>query len=597
MRRLRRHRLALGLMGLALLLGAWGALGVAEVMSARRQAAAAEAAARDAANLVGSGDLEGARVRLGNALDSLVAAQRSLSSPWVAPARLVPYVGSEVRAAEAGVVAVRNTSQATLDLLSFVLADRAPIYAEGRLEPEGLAGLRTTLAGALGVVADARGALNAAPRPRLGFVAERFAEADRVTASLYDTLSGALPLVDRLSAAARGEDPYRLLLVLENGAERRATGGLPGWYTVLHIDETGVSLDAFGSVVGALQARDAAGKHIAVEAPVDYIRRYGEFMANTTLWANVNLSPDFPTVAEVARRLYAVGTGVEVDAAARVDLVGLGYLLDAFPTLTVGDVPLEGAALATDFLIDSYRQFPDDTRPGEQNAFLGEAVQEVFSQLVGGAAADRAAVFSALRRATAERRMALVTGEAAVDSMLAAAGADGGVLPGGHGDLMVTTQNFGRNKIDLFTTTAFEVGLAADDCRVEGGLTLVLMNATPAGMEFMPRGNLVNYGRWMVTVYPPRGASVMGLEVNGQPVGGAFLEEFGRTAVSVIVDADLGESVSVTVRWAETLTQPGYTLTLQPQPLVVPATLAVNGETPVRFVETVRREFPGFCRG
>lgn len=594
--RVRRHKIALSLIAVALLVGAWGALGAAQVLSARRQAGAAENAVREAAELVSSGDLEGARDRLTSAVDSLAAAQGSLSSPWVGPFRLVPFAGTELRAAEAGVVAVRRTSLAAGGLLDFVLSDRAPLYAGGRLDPAGLSALHGELSEALGYVADARGALNAAPHPRSGFVARRFKEADRVTASLHDVLSGALALVDRLTTAATGGNPYRLLVLLENGAERRATGGLVGWYSLVEVDGSGVRLSAFGSVVGALQVRDASGQLVTVEAPADYVRRYGEAGANTTLWANVNLSPDFPTVAGVARRLYQVATGVEADGVARVDLVGLGYLLDAFPGLTVAGQPLEGETLATDFIVDSYRRFPD-SRPGEQNTHLGQAMQEVFGQLVGGAQAGRTAVLQAIQQAVATRRLSLVTGDVTVNTMLAVAGADGAVLSGGPGDLMVNSQNVALNKIDLFTQTALSVKVAVQGCRVDGEASLTLANATPEGVEWLPHGGLGNHGRWLVSIYVPRGAAVVALMVDGLPAEGSLLEEFGRTVASVRVDAAPGQSATVTVRWQENLVEPGYTLTIQPQPLIVPAALSVNGEPPVPFVETARRDFPGICAG
>jgi len=595
--RVRRRKVVLGLVILALLIVAWGAVAAFEVLSARRQASAAEASAREAAELVGSGDLEGARVALQRALDSLDSAGSALASPWVSPLRLVPYAGTELRASEAGITGVRATSLAALGLLDYVLADRAALYAAGRLEPAGLEDLERVLSAALGHAADARAVLSAAPHPRLGFVARRLEEAERVTSGLYDAMSGAVPLVDRLAEAASGDRPYRLLLLLENGAERRATGGLEGWYALVEVGREGVHLPAFGSVVGPLQVLDAAGQYVAVEAPADYLQRYGEFLANSTLWGYVNMSPDFPTVADVARRLYQVGTGVEVDAVARIDLVGLGYLLSAFPGLTVEGQTLDGSILATGFLIESYRRFPDDIRPGEQNSYLGAAIQEVVDQLLTGVRADRSEVLKALLRTVGERRVSLVTGDAAVDAMLAVAGADGAVLPGDPGDLMVTTQNLAYNKIDLFTATELAVGLSADRCRVAGEVSVTLTNTTPADMDWLPHGTLGSTGRWMVSVYVPRAAAVLGLEVDGVPVEGTLLEEFGRPVASLIVDAQVGESIGVTVRWQEQLTEPGYTLTIQPQPLLVPATLSVNGEPAVPFVETQAREFADVCRG
>jgi len=224
-------------------------------------------------------------------------------------------------------------------------------------------------------------------------------------------------------------------------------------------------------------------------------------------------------------------------------------------------------------------------------------MQEVFQQVLRGTPADRSAVVSAVRRAVAENRLSLVTSNSETDGMLAQAGADGAVLPGAPGDLMVNAQNFAANKIDIFTETALAVDVRVEGCRVEGAVTLSLKNATPSDMEWLPQEKLGNTGRWMVSVYIPRGAAVLDLQVNGQTSGGAYLEEFGRTVVSVIVDADLGASATVTVRWQESLTEPGYTLTIPAQPAVVPATLALNGADPIRFVETFRREFSEACSG
>ena len=596
-RRLRRHKVALVLLLLALLIVAWGGVAAAEVLSAQGQASAAEDSAREAADLVAAGDLEGGSAALHRALDALDEAQASLASPWVGPLRLAPFAGTELRAAEAAVVGVRSASLAAAGVLDYLLADRAPLYSAGRFELEGLESLAVVLSEALDHAADARAALDGAPDPRLGFVARRLEQARELAADLHDALNGAVPLVDRLTEAASGTRPYRVLLLLENGAERRATGGLAGWYALVEVDEEGAHLPAFGSVVGALQVVDNEGEFVAVDAPDDYLQRYGDLQANTTLWAYVNLSPDFPTVADVARRLYQVSTGVEADAVARVDLVGLGYLLDAFPGLTLEGQELDGSALATGFLIDSYRRFPDDTRPGEQNAYLGEVMQEVVGQVLGGAHSNRGDLLQAVRRAVGERRLAVVTADAAVNTMLSVANADGSVLPGGPGDLMVTTQNLALNKVDLFTRTSLTVQVTADLCRVAGEVSLTLTNAVPAGMDWLPHWTLGSLGRWMVSVYVPRGATVLSLEVDGVPVEGTFLEELGRPVASAVVDAEVGESVEVTVRWQEQLTESGYTLTLQPQSLVVPATLSVNGEPAVPFLETQVREISGMCAG
>lgn len=593
----RRHKVTVGLLAVGLLIVAWGAGAALKLFSAREQALAAEAGAREAAELVGSGDLESARGTLQEAVASLDSAGSWLASLWVGPLRLVPFLGTELRASEAGIAGTRSTLLAALGLLDYVLADREPVYDAGQLRPAGLEALGRALEEALGHAADARTVLSTAPQPRSGLIAHRLEEAGRVTADVHDVLKGASTLVDRLGEAASGGRPYRLLLLLENGAERRATGGLAGWYALVEVDREGIHLPAFGSVVGALQLVDEAGGFLAVEAPADYLQRYEQYQANTTLWANVNLSPDFPTVAGVVRRLYGLATGIEVDAVARADLTGLGYILSAFPGLTVEGRELDASTLATGFLMDSYQRFPDDTRPGEQNAYLGAALQEVVGQVFTGIWADRSEVFRAVRRTVAERRVSVVTGDPGIDAMLAAVGADGALLPGGPGDVMVTTQNFATNKIDFFTETHLAVGIGFDGCRVAGKISLTLTNATPGGLEWLPHGSLGNAGRWMVSIYLPPGAVVGSLELDGALVEGTIMEELGRPVVSLTVDAALAESVEFEVRWEEQVTGRGYTLTVRPQPLVVPARLAVNGEAAVPLVETYVREFADVCVG
>ncbi len=564
------------------------------MFGARRDAIAAEAAVREATDLASSGDLEGSREVLQRAVDSLDSARAGLRSLWVSPLRLVPYARTELSAAGAGVEAVRHTSLAVLGLLDYLLADRAALYTAGHLEPSGLRELGEALDVAIGHVETARDIITAAPHSRLGSVARRLEEADRVTASLSETLNGAAPLVDRLAEATEGGRPYRLLVLLENGAERRATAGLVGWIVLFEVADGTVRLER-SDTPWVLSALDVSGELIRVEAPPDYVRRYGEFLANSTLWLNVNLSPDFPTVAGVASRLYAASTGVTVNAVARIDVAGLGYLIDAFPDVTVEGREIVGATLSTDFLFDSYRRFPES--PAEQDEYIASAVQEVFGQLIGGASAERSVFLQAVQRAVSERRLALVTDSGATNAMLAAVGADGAVLPGGAGDLMVTTQNFAANKIDLFTRTDLTVAVVPDGCDVRGEISLTLTNATPPGLDWLPHQAMGNGGRWMVSVYLPRGAGVLSLEVDGRPVEGSFLQEFGRRVVSLIVDAEVGASVGVTVRWQEQLTEPGYTLTVQPQPLVVAGTLSVNGEPPAEFVETHRRELLNVCEG
>ena len=83
---------------------------------------------------------------------------------------------------------------------------------------------------------------------------------------------------------------------------------------------------------------------------------------------------------------------------------------------------------------------------------------------------------------------------------------------------------------------------------------------------------------------------------DGEITDGSVQNEQGRPVAATLAAIPAGESVTITVRWQETLTEPTYHLTLQPQPLVNPATLTVSGWPPQSFTRTAAFETPTDCR-
>lgn len=579
-------RRLLGVVGL-LLVGV-GVLGVVNLFQARSLANGARADILAAVTSAENGEFATARAGLTTAVDRLDTAIGRIDSPWASLVGALPYVHTEIRAGAGGIAAVREDSLAILDILDFVLADRPPLFERGRIDPNAVAWLETSLGTALDHATAARRAIDDAPSPRLGAIRGSLVEVDDTTAALMDVLSGGRTLVARITEAATGGEAFRVLVLFENEAELRATGGLIGFLALLEIDDGEVTL----SRIHRSGLRDPTGGFVSVDTPADYLRRYGEFRANTTLWLNVNMSPDFPTVADIAGRLYEGVTGIRPDLVVRVDLVALGYLLEAFPGITVDGVPLEPDTLATSFLIDSYNRFSE----AGQDVFVASVVRQVFDQVLGGAGADMTVLVNGLRRAVRERRIAFFTDDGAVDGLFARAGVDGRVLPGAPGDVEVVVQNFAANKIDIFTATAISVDIDPIGCLVDGEVTITLENRLPDGAEFPSDYGFGGTGRWWVSFYLPTGAEIVDLSVDGEPSGGTTDIELGRPVASMLVRAEPGDGTAATVRWQEEITGPEYRLRMQPQPLVVPATLSIGGGAPTVFLETKTVSIPTDCK-
>ena len=113
-------------------------------------------------------------------------------------------------------------------------------------------------------------------------------------------VTGALDASANASQVAPGmlgaQDRRNYLLMIQNNAETRASGGIPGALAVLTLDDGKLSLGAQSSAgeVGVMQPTlpvDAEQQQI-------YSGRLGKYMQD------VNLTPDFPTTASTAQAMW-----------------------------------------------------------------------------------------------------------------------------------------------------------------------------------------------------------------------------------------------------------------------------------------------------
>lgn len=179
--------------------------------------------------------------------------------------------------------------------------------------------------------------------------------------------------------------PRNYLLMIQNNAETRASGGIPGALAVLNFDGGKLTLGAQGS------ATDVG--MMSPSLPVDpeqqqiYSGRLGKYMQD------VNLTPDFPTAASTAQGMWERKTGQHVDGVISIDPVALGYILDAtgpvkithpeLIALASRGLPTEltGQNVVKTMLSDVYAKIP---QPKLQDAYFAGVAQETFTALSNG---------------------------------------------------------------------------------------------------------------------------------------------------------------------------------------------------------------------
>jgi hypothetical protein len=205
---------------------------------------------------------------------------------------------------------------------------------------------------------------------------------------LHD-MTGALDTAASASQIVPGmlgvEGRRNYLLMIQNNAEVRASGGIPGALAVLTLENGKLTLGKQGSATDL----GAMAPTLAVDPEQQQIfsGRMGKFMQD------VNLTPDFPTAATNARAMWEKKTGEPVDGVISIDPVALGYILDAtgpvkisnpeLVALASGGLPTElnGQNVVRTLLSDVYAKIQ---RPQLQDAYFAGVAQEIFVALSDG---------------------------------------------------------------------------------------------------------------------------------------------------------------------------------------------------------------------
>ena len=118
------------------------------------------------------------------------------------------------------------------------------------------------------------------------------------------------------------------------------------------------------------------------DAPDDYRTRYTQFDPATTL-QNVNLSPDFPSVAQVLMSLAPQAGLTKVDGVLAVDPQGLAALLELTgPVDVVGwPTPISAENVVKVTLSEAYAEFAETP---ERADFLGDVAQVAVDAATSG---------------------------------------------------------------------------------------------------------------------------------------------------------------------------------------------------------------------
>lgn len=468
----------LALLALLLLAAAWTGYQSWRVNQDLR-AAIGDASALEAA--IETGDQPAAEAALDD-LDrhTASASDRTGGVTFSVLARM-PMVGDDVDGVRVAAAVVSDLTQDALTPLVDEATDlESFLPRQGRVPVDRLGDLQGPVATAHDAFADASARLDEQDASAyVGPLKSKYRElARRVrdAARVLETADTALQVMPDMLGRS-GERNY--LLVFQNNAEVRSTGGLPGAVSVLNATDGRL----------ALTRQVAASALGRTEAPVLPLTEAEEQIYGPQLgvfFLDANFTPDFPRTAELMKARWEQVYDDRVDGVLAVDPVALSYLLAVTGPVQVGDVEINGDNAVDELLHQVYLRYEN---PPDQDEYFKRVARAVFDKVTAGEG-DPQDILRALARAGSENRLYVHSFEAQEQEVLAGTDVAGQLVkePTERPHVGVYLNDTTASKMSYFLRT--KVRVDATSCsggvQVLDGLARLRSLAPPDAGETLP---------------------------------------------------------------------------------------------------------------
>ncbi len=316
------------------------------------------------------------------------AAYLHTSNPvWAALAH-VPRYGGDVQAIRSTVGALHTLANDALPLMADAANDINPdaiSMADGTISVPGLDTAVPKLAKANAAVLRANNEMQSTDGATLGMLQrqlEPVKEQFLTLASTSDGMARAARLLPSMLGTNGDGAPRNYLLLAQNNAEIRATGGIAGSLGLLTVTGGHVEMHDFVPAAG-FEKLDQPVVQLTDNENTIYGERLGEFMQD------VNFTPDFARAGQIATAMWGAKYGDHVDGVIAIDPVFLQQVLAVTGSVTVTQggytATLDGGNTASVLLNEVYHQLQGND---DQDAFFSNASKTAFDKILHSSGAD-----------------------------------------------------------------------------------------------------------------------------------------------------------------------------------------------------------------
>ena len=490
------------------------------------------------------------------AQQSSAAARSDVEDPAFRMATRLPWVGDDLAAVSAVAVTVDDIATQVLPPLlnlADVVDPSSLEVSNNTIDLAPLVAAAPVLKTADDTVAQQQDRIDAIDRGSLtSTVGNGVQELSTSLAKLRSLTSAGARLTELVPPMLGADGPRRYLVVFQNLAELRSTGGIFGSYAVLTANDGHLEVSGQGATSRTIGRFDTPITPLTAEQTTIYDTNIA------TIPMDVNFTPDFPLAADLFSKMYQERIDpAALDGVIAVDPVALADVLKGFDPVTVNGLTIDSNTVVKFLLSDAYTLFTDKDQ-SDRDAFLAQANAAAFDA-VTGAPRDIGAVVDGLREAASEHRIMLYSTHPEEQAELRAAGFTGQLPDSDPANdptfgIFLNDRTYAGSKLAYYLSGAVDV--TATSCSADGSREVTAtvdldFDAPSSGLPEHVSGSgtkpyvLVTEFR----VFAPTGATVTGAEFDGTPASIINGTDLGRSVGRFTVDVPPGSTPKVTVHF------------------------------------------------
>ena len=342
------------------------------------------------------------------------------------------------------------------------------------------------------------------------------------------------------------KETRRYLLMVQNNAEIRSTGGIAGSFSILTAKNGKLSMGFQGSIQDLRP----------LDKPILPLTKSEQAVFSNDLGTNLldaNFTPDFPRTGQLAQAMVAKGLDTKVDGVISVDPVALSYVLAGTGPIRIPGGPVLDQTNAVDLLLNKTYVLLKDR--DQQDSVFEVAARSIFDVVKEGRG-DSRLVIDGLVKSASENRLMVWSSHESEQALIEPSGVSGELSGNGgrtpHVGLYLGDAASTKMEYYLDYNTTVSVGRCLRGDVQEINTTTELTSNAPANAadlpkavtgngSFTPRGTM----RLILRFYSPYAGGFTDVRVNGQKQTVYADTHRGRNVTKVLLTVKPQQSYTI----------------------------------------------------